>query len=136
MYQLVFYDPFFLKTKWFETHSFLFKQNITFFQPIPTFNFQERLEFLKKAMSKVIRAKEDIDLTVGQMSELEPLLTKAKSEAFFAEKRMKEAQEVYLKVKKECVQQSQDIEALRIPCQQMKEETVKDFEQVSKRDFR
>ena len=87
-------------------------------------------------MSKVIRAKEDIDLTVGQMSELEPLLTKAKSEAFFAEKRMKEAQEVYLKVKKECVQQSQDIEALRIPCQQMKEETVKDFEQVSKRDFR
>lgn len=81
-------------------------------------------------MSKVSHANQDIESTMKQISELEPLLTNAKSQAFFAEKQMKEAQEVYVKIKKECEEQNRKIERLRVPCEQMKQETVHDFEQV------
>lgn len=94
------------------------------------FIIQERLTYLKKAASKISRANEDIQSTMKQISELEPLLTNAKSQAFLAEKQMKEAQEIYVKIMKECEEQSEKIKNLRVPYQQIKQETVQDFEQV------
>ena len=47
-----------------------------------------------------------------------------------AEKWMKEAQEDYLNMKKECENQCLEIEKLKIPCENLKQETRQDFDQV------
>ncbi|XP_057293707.1 dynein axonemal heavy chain 1-like isoform X2 [Hydractinia symbiolongicarpus] len=91
----------------------------------------KRLQHVEKGVSRINEAKQAIVVMSSEIEELAPVIEVTKGVVKEAEREMKETKSSYTKIKNICQKQEEKIERLQVSCDELRNETNRDFNKLS-----